>query len=67
MTDRAKAPNTRCLEHNHWFPEDELYDDDGEPFPNQLDVCCKDCGITMRESLHRMMAECKQMMEGRPM
>lgn len=48
--------DAQCLDFNHDFPLDEMYDEDGEPYHReaQLAVQCAICGETMLHSLQRM-------------
>lgn len=63
--------DTRCLEHDHHWLEDDLYDmsEDGGYVPasreTQLGAKCTRCGITMRESFKRIADECRTLLSGR--
>ena len=54
----------RCLQHDHHFDEDDLYDLYGNPWPDQIESKCTRCGTTMRQSLQAIADECRVMLAG---
>jgi len=56
-------PDARCLEHDHHFADEDLYDEYGEPYPGQIEARCTRCGKSMRESLQEMCAEMRAILD----
>lgn len=48
----------RCLQHDHHFPMEEMYDEDSEePLPTQMQARCTRCGITLQQSFQELLEE----------
>lgn len=59
----------RCLDFDHHFAEEDLYDMDDQgnyvPLSTQMDSRCTRCGTSMRDSLQEMVAEIKRILDGK--
>lgn len=54
----------RCLEGDHHFSDEDLYDWDGRPLENQWGAKCVRCGTTLEESLFALREELKRALDG---